>query len=239
MTRLLEITDLSTGYENVKIVHELSMSLSIGECVGLFGPNGHGKSTLLRCISGLLPALSGRVMFDGRDITGQRPSKIVSAGLVHSQQDNKLFGDMTVREILELASYNPRARKDRKHRMEQAVTLFPRLHARFGQAAKTLSGGERQMLSIGAALMCNPKLLILDEPTLGLSPRLKEELANSVIAIKNAGTPLVLVEQDVEFLIAATDRLSLIEHGKIVRTIDRTNAPDHDEIMRMYFGAAE
>lgn len=237
MRRLLDITGLEAGYGAVRVLNGLSVHIDEGESIGLFGPNGHGKSTLLRAISGLLRPSAGSIAFDGNDITAQRPPAIVAAGLIHAPQGNTLFGNMRIAETLELAAFSKRARLEATRRIEEVYTLFPRLAERKQQLARTLSGGERQMLSIGCALMCVPRLLMLDEPTLGLSPRLKEELAGAIAKISKAGVPLIVVEQDVEFLLSLTDRLYMIEHGEVVREISATNAPDHEEVMRLYFGA--
>ena len=236
MSRLLDVQSVTGGYGAVTVLRGISIHMDKGENIGLFGPNGHGKSTLLRSISGLLRPVSGSHTFDGQDITRKRSSDIVGAGLVHAQQGNTLFGEMAVREILELSAFTRRARKGAVQALDHVLTLFPRLAERSRQKAKTLSGGERQMLSIGAALMCSPRLLMLDEPTLGLSPKLKEELS---VALKDISrnVPLIVVEQDVELLLSVTDRLYLIEHGEVQREINKDNAPDHAEIMDMYFGA--
>ncbi len=236
MSRLLDIANVTAGYGPVTVLRGLSIHLDAGESIGLFGPNGHGKTTLLQTVSGLVRARDGAIRFDDSDITSARPADIVSAGLVHSPQGNTLFGDMGVLETLELAAFTPRARPQRGANLDEVYRLFPRLAERRTQLAKTLSGGERQMLSIGCALMCAPRLLMLDEPTLGLSPRLKEELSTAIAQIIESGVPLVVVEQDVEFLLSLTDRLYMIEHGEVVREIDRANAPDHAEIMKLYFG---
>ena len=236
MTALLEVAAVRAGYGGVNVLNGLSLRVEEGESIGLFGPNGHGKSTLQHTISGLVRAREGRIRFEGADITGRRPADIVAAGLVHSPQGNTLFRDMEVAETLELAAFTPRARVARNGRLHEVYGLFPRLGERRRQLARTLSGGERQMLSIGCAMMCAPRLLMLDEPTLGLSPRLKEELAGAVAAIAASGTPLVVVEQDVEFLLRLSGRLYMIEHGEVAREIDRANAPDHAEIMQLYFG---
>lgn len=238
MSRLLDVADVTAGYGPVTVLRGISVHLDGSESIGLFGPNGHGKTTLLQTISGLVQTRSGRVRFDGQDITAARPADIVAAGLVHSPQGNTLFGDMAVLETLELAAFTVRARQRRDTGLEEVFGLFPRLGERKRQLAKTLSGGERQMLSIGCALMCAPRLLMLDEPTLGLSPLLKEELAVAIGEIIKTGVPTVLVEQDIEFLLALTDRLYMIEHGEVVRRIDRDNAPDHAAIMQLYFGEA-
>ncbi|MDA4847646.1 ABC transporter ATP-binding protein [Hoeflea poritis] len=238
MGRLLDVSRVTAGYGSITVLRDISIGLDAGECVGLFGPNGHGKTTLLQTISGLLKPTGGTISFDGADITGARPRDIVNAGLVQSPQGNTLFGEMHVLETLELASISKRARHGKAQNLRRVFELFPRLDERRTQKAKTLSGGERQMLSIGCALMCAPRLLMLDEPTLGLSPRLKKELAAAVGNIAKSGVPLVIVEQDVEFLLSLTQRLYMIEHGEVVREIDGDNAPDHDAIMQLYFGEA-
>ena len=233
---ILRIEGIGGGYGSVTVLRDITLTLERGENLGLFGPNGHGKTTLLRMTSGLMRPSSGTIQFDGRDITGASPSKIVTSGLVHTQQGNTLFGDMGVAETLEMAAFTKRARAGATARLEKVYALFPRLAERRKQKSRTLSGGERQMLSIGSALMCAPRLLVLDEPTLGLSPRLKEELTEALIEISNS-VPLMVVEQDVELLLAVTDRQVLVEHGEIVREITATNTPDHAEIVAMYFGA--
>lgn len=239
MTVLLDVERVTAGYGAVTVLRDVSIRLDQGESIGLFGPNGHGKTTLLRCISGLLGSTRGRVTFDGEDITHTPAHRIVAAGLVQAPQGNVLFGDMMVGETLELAAFTRRARDRRQQTLEEVFRLFPRLFDRRSQQAKTLSGGERQMLSIGAALMCAPRVLMLDEPTLGLSPKLKIELGQAIARIAETGIPMIVVEQDVEFLLRTTDRLYLIEQGEVIRTIDRADAPDHAEIMELYFGAAE
>lgn len=238
MTRLLEVDGVEAGYGAITVLRGVSLHLEAGECLGLFGPNGHGKTTLLNTISGLVPARAGKVRFAGEAVTGARPARIVAAGLVHAAQGNRLFAEMGVAETLELAAFSPRARAGRREALERVYTLFPRLAERRRQRARTLSGGERQMLSIGCAMMCAPRLLMLDEPTLGLSPRLKEELGAAVAAIAATGMPMIVVEQDIEFLLGLAGRLMMIEHGEVAREIDRGASIDHAEIMRLYFGEA-
>ena len=235
MSRFLEVENISAAYGSVTVLRGLSLHVDVGENVGLFGPNGHGKTTLMRVLSGLMRPTSGKCRFDGKDITAIRPSEIVARGLVQSQQGNTLFGDMGVAETLEMAAFTKPARNRAAETLAYVYGLFPRLAERRPQRAKTLSGGERQMLSIGAALMCAPRLLMLDEPTLGLSPRLKEELAAALKEISKT-VPLIVVEQDVELLLSLSDRLYLIEHGEVVREIGTENTPDTAEIMQMYFG---
>lgn len=234
MTHVLEVSAIEAAYGSVTVLRGLSLHMLHGENIGLFGPNGHGKTTLMRVISGLMKPTLGEVRLNGDDITGLRPSVIVAKGLVQSQQGNTLFGDMGVAETLEMVAFTKPARAVAKTSLERVYDLFPRLAERGPQKAKTLSGGERQMLSVGAALMCAPKLLLLDEPTLGLSPKLKEELAVALKEI-SADVPVIVVEQDVELLLTVADRLYLIEHGEVVREIAKENAPDHQEIMNLYF----
>lgn len=239
MTALLDVRNVTAGYGTVTVLRDVSLKLGRQESIGLFGPNGHGKTTLLRCISGLLQPENGQITFDGEEITQMPAHRIVTAGLVQALQGNVLFGDMMVGETLELAAFTRRAKERRQTSLEEVYQLFPSLAGRKRQQAKTLSGGERQMLSIGTALMCAPRVLMLDEPTLGLSPKLKAELGEAIARIAETGIPMIVVEQDVEFLLRAADRLHFIEQGEVVRTIDRTDAPDHAEIMALYFGEQE
>ncbi|CDX54098.1 High-affinity branched-chain amino acid transport ATP-binding protein LivF [Mesorhizobium plurifarium] len=236
MMPLLDVKDVQAGYGDMRVLHGLSLHVGPQESIGLFGPNGHGKTTLLKTISSLVRPTAGSITFDGTDITGRKPPAIVEAGLIHAPQGNTLFGNMRIAETLELAAFSKRASTGAQRRLDDVYALFPRLAERKTQLAKTLSGGERQMLSIGCALMCAPRLLMLDEPTLGLSPRLKEELGAAIGEISKSGVPLIVVEQDIEFLLSLTDRLYLVEHGLVVREIDRASAPDHEEVMRLYFG---
>lgn len=236
MNTVLNVDALTAGYGSVTVLNQISIQQQAGEHIGLFGPNGHGKTTLFRAVSGLLPKQQGSVSFMGQDITHTKAHKIVALGLVHALQGNTLFGDMGIAETIALAAFTKAARRESSANQERVYQLFPRLAERRKQKAKTLSGGERQMLSIGAALMCAPKLLILDEPTLGLSPRLKDELTEALLEIRKT-TPLIVVEQDIQLLLDVTDRLYLISHGEVEQTISSDNAPDQQEIMATYFGA--
>jgi branched-chain amino acid transport system ATP-binding protein len=191
---------------------------------------------LLRTISGLVKARSGRIRFGDAEITGLKPRDIVGMGLIHVPQANRLFPDLTIAECLTLGAQAPRARPHEAENREKAVKIFPKLAERWRQRIRTLSGGERQMASIGMALMSHPKLLILDEPTLGLAPKIKDELCASVLDISKGGVPLIVVEQDVEFLLEISKHLYLVNHGQVAAEIKPGQKMDHEDIMRMYFG---
>ena len=232
---LLEIKNLNAGYGDIQVLRSLSLSLKPGERIGLFGPNGHGKTTLLGVISGLLTPWSGEIMFDGRSIAGQEPRRIVAAGIIQVPQGNILFPRMSVMENLAAGAFTRAAWARRKETLEQVFAVFPKLAERRRQLARTLSGGERQMLAIGAGLMARGRVLMLDEPTMGLSPLIREELAGAIDRIITDGPGLILVEQDFEFLSRLTNRFYLIEEGRVALEGDPADA-DNTQLIKMYFG---
>lgn len=232
---ILQVEGLVAGYGRQPVLHGLNLQVVIGDTLGLIGPNGHGKTTLFRAISGLIPVWRGTVRFFGDDITRLPTPSIAARGLVHVPQGNHLFPDMTVLENLHLGAYAPRPRKAWRSTLEEVFALFPRLEERKSQRCRTLSGGERQMVSIGCGLMGQPKLLILDEPTLGLSPRLKGELRDAIGEIIASGTQLIIVEQDPEFLRKLTTRQVFVEEG-LTRNDFVSGSLEHSKIMEMYFG---
>ncbi|RWN45767.1 MAG: ABC transporter ATP-binding protein [Mesorhizobium sp.] len=236
MNPILSVEGITAGYGRVTVLHDISLEAGRFGNVGLFGPNGHGKTTLLRAVSGLLQPKSGRILFDGQDIAGRSARAIVGAGLIHVPQGNRLFPDLSIADCMALGAYSPRARPHEAENREKVIKLFPKLAERWRQRVRTLSGGERQMVSIGTALMSHPRLLILDEPTLGLAPKIKDELCASVMDISRGGVPLIVVEQDIEFLLELTQQLYLVNHGAVATEIKPGESLDHGEIMSMYFG---
>lgn len=233
---ILQCDSIRTGYGKIEIIHGISMAVDNNQCVGLFGPNGHGKTTLLNAISGILPITGGKILFDGVDISHMPPHKIVNIGIVQSPQGNTLFGNMGVAETLEMSAFCPHARPKMHENLEYVYALFPRLAERRTQRISTMSGGERQMISIAVALMCEPRLLILDEPTLGLSPKLKKELGIAIEKIATSNRSMIIIEQDVEFLLRLSQSLHFIEHGEIVQSFNAQNMLNSSDITKLYFG---
>lgn len=236
--KILEVKDLTAGYGDVQVLRDVCISLSPGEKIGIFGPNGHGKTTLLRTISGLVKAWSGEIIYRQADIANSPPRAIVGRGLIHVSQGNTLFPRMTVKENLILSAYHRSNWRQRGKRMTRVFEIFPALAERRSQLSSTLSGGERQMLAIGMGLMAGLEILMLDEPSLGLAPVMKDVLGRAVAEITSQGVTLILVEQDVEFMLELTDRFYLIEDGQVA--LEGTNDTiDHQEILAMYFGASD
>ncbi len=233
---LFQVESLVSGYGKIDVVRSLSLHVDEGEHVGLFGPNGHGKTTLLRTVSGLIPAKAGKISFRGEDISNLDPRVIVERGLIHVPQGNQLFPQMTVQENLTLGAYVRRSDSHKASNFEKVFALFPRLEERRSQRARTLSGGERQMLSIGVGLMGMPELLLLDEPSVGLAPLIKEELARAIAEIAATGVSMIVVDQDVELLLGICDRLYLIEKGAVSLETADVSQVDQAEILEMYFG---
>ncbi len=211
---MLEVKDLITGYGGVPILRGVSLSVQPGEVVAVLGANGVGKTTLNRAISGLNAVMSGSIHFEGSVISGLTPPQIVERGLIHVPEGRKIFPNMNVRENLELGSYR-RGKPNRARNLEKMFNIFPRLSERTDQLAGTLSGGEQQMLAIGRGLMAEPKLLILDEPSLGLSPLLVEELFTLIARIAGEGLAVMLVEQNVVQSLDLASRAYVLENGAV------------------------
>ena len=234
----LEVERLVAGYGRVEVLHGISLAVGQGEQIGLFGPNGHGKTTLLRAISGLIRARSGSITFGGDRLQTLSPGQIVARGLIHVPQGNTLFPRMTVLENLMLGAYAARAWAARRENLARVFALFPKLEQRQQQLCRTLSGGERQMVSIGIGLMGAPTLLMLDEPTLGLAPKIKDELAEVIAEIAASGVTMLMVDQDIEILLGVCQRLYFVENGQVTLETEEGAQIDRQQILEMYFGAA-
>jgi branched-chain amino acid transport system ATP-binding protein len=209
---LLEVSGLKAGYGLVPVLRGIDLTVAPGEVIAVLGANGAGKSTLNKILSGLLQPWEGVVRFDGIDATGADAAQMVAAGLIHVPEGRRIFPNLNVRENLELGSYR-RGRRDRTQNLERVFGIFPRLKERVRQLAGTLSGGEQQMLAIGRGLMGEPKLLILDEPSLGLSPLLVEEMFALIARIREEGPGILLVEQNVVQSLSVASRAYLLENG--------------------------
>lgn len=211
----LEIADLHTGYGEIEVIHGISLGVEVGEIVTLLGSNGAGKSTLLSAIVGLLPPEQGNILFRGNSIRGLPPHRIVEQGIVLVPEGRHIFPSMTVLENLELGSFSARARPRRQQTLRKVFSLFSRLEERQQQVAGTLSGGEQQMLAIGRGLMAMPDLLMLDEPSLGLSPMVVKEIFEVIKGINNDGTTVLLVEQSAMQSLQIATRGYVLENGAL------------------------
>ncbi|QZY51068.1 ABC transporter ATP-binding protein [Leucobacter tenebrionis] len=236
---MLELTDVVAGYGSTTIVQGISLGVRRGECSVLVGPNGHGKTTLLRAISGLIKVRSGSIAFDGSDITRERAEKLVERGLIHMPQGDLVFPDMTVEENLVLGAFTKSAAKNAKQRMEEVYDIFPRLLERRTQRARTLSGGERRMLAIGRGLMGDGKLIMIDEPSLGLAPVIVDEVYSQVRRIIDTGMTVLLVEENVTRAQSLADSIHLVENGEIVRSADEAGLLDEQALRETYLGMTE
>lgn len=232
---MLEVTDLEAGYGLTRVLEGVSLQVGAGEIVAVLGSNGAGKTTLNMAISGLVKPRAGRVVFEGRDITARAPSEIMGAGLIQVPEGRKIFPNLSVRENLELGSYR-RAKSNRARNLERVFDIFPRLRERTGQAAGTLSGGEQQMLAIGRGLMAEPRLLILDEPSLGLSPLLVEEMFALIRKLHAEGLAIMLVEQNVAQSLEIAERAYVLENGSFVLSGPAVQVREDPELKRAYLG---
>jgi branched-chain amino acid transport system ATP-binding protein len=233
---LLSASGLCSGYGRVTVLRGVDLAVRAGEFVAVIGANGAGKTTLLRTISGILRPSAGRVVFEGRDLARIPAHRIPALGIAHVPEGRQVFPQLSVRENLLLGAYLRRDRAHREARMAFVLDLFPRLHERLGQAGGTLSGGEQQMLAVGRALMLEPRLLMLDEPSQGLAPRVVGELYGKLGEIHALGTTIVLVEQNLTAALRHADRAYVLEHGRVVLEGPTAELEGNDEIRRAYLG---
>jgi branched-chain amino acid transport system ATP-binding protein len=235
---LLQLDQVRAGYGETEVLHGLSITVGEGETVVILGPNGHGKTTLLRTISGLLPVRGGEITFAGNRLNGKSPDAIVGLGVTHIPQGDLLFPEMTVLENLLMGAYRSSAWAHRLPRLAEIFSFFPRLEERRKQLARTLSGGERRMLAIGRGLMGEGRLLMLDEPSLGLAPVIIEELYRRIAEIKASGRSLLLVEESAAHVEGLADRVYLLESGAIVYEGVPGDLLTNDALLRTYLGVA-
>jgi branched-chain amino acid transport system ATP-binding protein len=233
---ILELRGVNASYGKVRALHGISLRVSPGEVVALIGANGAGKSTTLRVISGLIGATSGEILLDGVSIVRQRPDTIVRRGIAHCPEERRIWPELTVYENLALGAYICRDRSEAKQRMEEVLTRFPRLRERSVQLAGTLSGGEQQMLAIGRALMSAPRVLLLDEPSLGLSPLIMQEVLTVIRELRDQGITIVLVEQNVHNALSVANRAYVFTTGQIVAEDSAAALLRNPDLLRAYLG---
>lgn len=215
---MLEVRDIDVFYGDFHVLHGVSLEVRQGELVGVIGANGHGKSTLLKAVCGLVPFASGDIRYRGESIRGLGVPALVGRGLAYVAEDRRLFPDMTVRENLLLGAYLPRGRRRQAETLERVFALYPRLAERQGQLARTLSGGEAQMLALGRGLMSAPDLIAIDEPSLGLAPKLVDSMLQTIRGLKQSGMTVLMVEQSLSLIEGVVDRVYLLEEGVLTES---------------------
>ncbi|MFE2615336.1 ABC transporter ATP-binding protein [Micromonospora chalcea] len=235
---LLEIEDVSLLYGRIQALHGISLTVDEGEIVALIGANGAGKSTTMRAISGIRPVASGRIKFAGEDITKLRADLRVRRGLCQAPEGRGIFPGMSVLENLDMGAYTRRDKAGIAQDLARVLDLFPRLAERRKQAGGTLSGGEQQMLAVGRALMSRPKLLLLDEPSMGLAPMLIQQIFTIITEINQQGTTILLVEQNAQQALARAHRAYVLETGRIVKTGSGTDLLHDPSVKEAYLGVA-
>jgi branched-chain amino acid transport system ATP-binding protein len=233
---ILQVTGLHAGYAGSEVLHGIDLTVGEGEGVVVLGPNGHGKSTLLRAISGLLRPSAGTLEFDGEDITRRRADQIAAAGLVHIPQGDLLFPEMSVLENLLMGAYHREIWPERHDRLARVFDLFPWLRDRRSQLASSLSGGERRMLALGRGLMSRARLLLMDEPSLGLAPAIIEQIYESIRTVRESGLSLLLADENATHIADIADRVYLLETGVLVREAPAADLLGDEALLAAYLG---
>lgn len=237
MSALLSLQNITTGYGAQNVLHGVSLEIAEGGLTAIIGPNGHGKTTLLRAISGLMPLRSGSMSLAGQSLGGLRPDEIVAAGIVHVPQGDMLFPEMTVLENLLMGAYLPAASVEAPRRLEQVFALLPKLKDRRSQIASTLSGGERRMVGIGRGLMAGGRLLMLDEPSLGLAPIVIDQIYEVVSELAAAGQSILVVEENAGRVADKAALIALLDNGELVWSGAGAELMARPEILETYLGA--
>lgn len=233
---LLDVRDLDVAYGDVQVVFGVSLQVQPQELVGLVGGNGSGKSTILRVVSGMLRPRGGQVLLGGREIGGMSAHSLADLGVAHVPMGRQLFPAMTVEENLEMGAYLGRTKPRRKQNLERVYAFFPRLLEKRGAFAGSLSGGEQQMIAIGRALMSEPRLLLMDEPSLGLAPMVVREVMRVIASLRDLDLTVLLVEQNVRQVLKVTDRAYVLEHGRLVVHGPSAELMENPEVKRAYLG---
>lgn len=234
---IFKTDSLSAGYGRIQVLKEISLEVEKGEIACLVGANGAGKSTLLKAMSGVIRPFGGSLFFDGREVTGRRPDQLVKMGLSHVPEGRQIFGSLTVKQNLFLGAYvNPAKKNKLDDLFESVFALFPKLKERLAQKAGTMSGGEQQMLAIGRGLMSQPKMLLLDEPSLGLAPLIVDTILGTIGELRARGISILLVEQNVNAALHISDRAYVIETGRIVMQGAAKDLLENEEVRKCYLG---
>lgn len=235
--KILEIKDLHTYYGSIHALKGINLDVCEGEIVTLVGSNGAGKSTTLSSITGIVPASRGDIIFNGSEITNMRPSDITKLGIGVSPEGREVFGGLTVEDNLRIGAYTRKNKQEVQDSYQEVYELFPRLGERKKQMAGTLSGGEQQMLAIGRAMMSRPRLLLLDEPSMGLAPNLVEMIFDLIGTINKRGTTILLIEQNANMALQIADRGYVLETGKVTLSDDAKALQANDEVRKAYLGS--
>ena len=234
---MLEVKNLSVSYGAIEAVKDISFTVNAGEIVSLIGANGAGKTTTLHTITGLIPAKSGSVMYNGVDLLKTHNNKIVTLGMAHIPEGRHVFTRMSVEENLEMGAFSLKDQSDLKKDLDMVYGLFPRLKERRNKKAGTLSGGEQQMLAMGRALMSHPKTILMDEPSMGLSPKLVKEIFSIIRKLHEQGITILLVEQNAKMALSIADRAYVLETGRITMEGDAKELLNNEQVRKAYLGA--
>lgn len=236
--QMLKVDNLKVAYGGAQILHGVSLEVEKGECVGVLGPNGAGKTTLMRAITSMAPVVDGKVLYQGEDVTGWKPNAFVYRGLMHCLENRRLFKEFSVKDNLLMGAFCLKDKAEIEKNMEFCFEIFPVLKERTSQIVQTMSGGEQQMVSIARGLMASPKLLLLDEPSVGLAQIVKEKVFEGIGRIKKEGMTILLVEQDSVMAMGLADRVYILEGGNMVLNGTREEIEKNDYVKKIYMGVA-